>query len=107
MLGDFGIAKVLDNEKDLAKTCIGTPYYMSPELFKYEPYSFKSDVWSLGCVLYEICTFKHAFDASSFNALAVKIMNGKYNKISNKYSSDLRKLICTPLYTIFQSFIII
>ncbi len=93
MLGDFGIAKVLDSTQDLAKTCIGTPYYMSPELFKYEPYDFKSDIWSLGCCLYEICTFKHAFDAKSFQALAVKILKGNYNKISGRYSKELKKLI--------------
>lgn len=62
-LGDFGIAKVLENTKDFANTCIGTPYYMSPELFKNKPYSYKSDVWALGCVLYEICNLRHAFDA--------------------------------------------
>jgi non-specific serine/threonine protein kinase/NIMA (never in mitosis gene a)-related kinase len=39
-LGDFGIAKVLDSTKDFANTCIGTPYYMSPELFKNKPYSY-------------------------------------------------------------------
>ena len=62
-LGDFGIAKVLENTKDFANTCIGTPYYMSPELFKNKPYSYKSDVWALGCVLYEMCNLRHAFDA--------------------------------------------
>jgi serine/threonine protein kinase len=53
-LGDFGIAKVLDHTRDFANTCIGTPYYMSPELFKNKPYSYKSDVWALGCVIYEM-----------------------------------------------------
>ena len=40
-LGDFGIAKVLDNAQDLTSTCIGTPYYMAPEIFRYKPYSYK------------------------------------------------------------------
>ena len=64
-LGDFGIAKVLDSTQQFTNTCIGTPYYMSPELFKYKPYSYKSDIWALGCVLYEMCNLKHAFDAQS------------------------------------------
>lgn len=62
-LGDFGIAKILDSTRELANTCIGTPYYMSPELFKYKPYSYKSDIWALGCIMYEICNLRHAFDA--------------------------------------------
>ncbi len=65
-LGDFGISKVLDGSRDFAQTCIGTPYYMSPELFKNLQYNHKSDVWALGCVLYELCTLKHAFDAQRF-----------------------------------------
>ena len=64
-LADFGIARVLHSEGSLAQTVIGTPYYMSPELVNNEPYSYKSDVWSLGCVLYELASLKHAFDAGN------------------------------------------
>ncbi|EGR30764.1 protein kinase domain protein [Ichthyophthirius multifiliis] len=92
-LGDFGIAKVLDSTRDFANTCIGTPYYMSPELFKYKPYSYKSDVWAFGCVLYEMCNLRHAFDAQSLNGLAVKIMKGSYPPINSSYSWGLRDLI--------------
>jgi serine/threonine protein kinase len=59
-LGDFGIAKVLNSTVELARTCIGTPYYLSPEICENRPYNNKSDIWSLGCVLYEITTLKHA-----------------------------------------------
>jgi len=96
-LGDFGIAKVLDSTKDFANTCIGTPYYMSPELFKNKPYSYKSDVWALGCVLYEMCNLRHAFDAQSINGLAVKILRGSYPPINNTYSKPLRDLITKML----------
>ncbi|VDO61369.1 unnamed protein product [Schistosoma margrebowiei] len=59
-LGDFGIAKVLNHTLDLARTCIGTPYYLSPEICENKPYDHKSDIWALGCVLYEMTTLKHA-----------------------------------------------
>ena len=66
---------------------------MSPELFKNKPYSYKSDVWALGCVLYEMCNLRHAFDAQSINGLAVKILRGSYPPINAQYSKQLRDLI--------------
>lgn len=66
---------------------------MSPEIFKNKPYSYKSDVWALGCVLYEMTTLSHAFDANSLNGLATKIVKGKYPPIHAKYSRFLRELI--------------
>ncbi|CAF4884646.1 unnamed protein product, partial [Rotaria magnacalcarata] len=59
-LGDFGISKILNTTCELARTQIGTPYYLSPEICQQKPYNNKSDVWSLGCVLYEMATLKHA-----------------------------------------------
>lgn len=57
-LGDFGIARVLRNTGELACTQIGTPYYMSPEIMDNKRYNSKTDIWSLGCVLYELLTLK-------------------------------------------------
>ena len=51
-LGDFGIARVLSNTIDKARTMVGTPYYLSPEIIENKPYNFKSDVWSVGVLLY-------------------------------------------------------
>jgi non-specific serine/threonine protein kinase/NIMA (never in mitosis gene a)-related kinase len=67
---------------------------MSPELFKYKPYSYKSDIWALGCVLYELCSQKHAFDAQSLNGLAVKIMKGSYLPVGNTFSKGVKDLVC-------------
>ncbi|XP_041662435.1 serine/threonine-protein kinase Nek5-like isoform X2 [Cheilinus undulatus] len=58
-LGDFGIARMLNNTMELARTCVGTPYYLSPEICENRPYNNKTDIWSLGCVLYELCTLRH------------------------------------------------
>lgn len=73
-LGDFGIAKTLDSTLDQARTVVGTPYYMSPEVCESKPYSYASDVWSLGCVLYEMCALKHAFDAPNIISLIFTIV---------------------------------
>ena len=67
---------------------------MAPELFKYKPYSYTSDVWALGCVMYEICCFRTAFDAQSFQGLAIKILKGTYPPLTQKYSKPMRDIIC-------------
>ncbi|KAM4795378.1 serine/threonine-protein kinase Nek5 isoform 2-T2 [Rhinophrynus dorsalis] len=92
-LGDFGIARVLNNTMELARTCVGTPYYLSPEICENRPYNNKTDIWSLGCVLYEMCTLKHPFEAGSLRQLVLKICRGHYQPLSSKYSYDLRTLI--------------
>ena len=65
IIGDLGVAKLLNQTANMAHTVVGTPYYLSPELCEEKPYNHKSDVWSLGCVLYELCTFKHPFEANN------------------------------------------
>ena len=64
-VGDLGVAKLLNQTQNMAHTIVGTPYYLSPELCEEKPYNHKSDIWSLGCVLYELCTFKHPFEAKN------------------------------------------
>ncbi|KAL0216147.1 hypothetical protein P9112_008331 [Eukaryota sp. TZLM1-RC] len=92
-LGDFGIARVLKSTMECAKTAIGTPYYLSPEICEDKPYNNKSDIWSLGCVLYEMTTLRHAFDANNMKGLVLKILRGVYPPIPSHYSNDLRNLI--------------
>jgi NIMA (never in mitosis gene a)-related kinase len=65
---------------------VGTPYYMSPEICESKPYSCKSDVWALGCVLYELCTLKHAFEANNLLGLVFKIVKDKQDPIPEIYS---------------------
>ena len=62
-IGDLGVARELAQTANMAHTVVGTPYYLSPELCAEESYNHKSDIWSLGCVLYELCTLKHPFEA--------------------------------------------
>ncbi|KAM9533932.1 serine/threonine-protein kinase Nek4 isoform 5-T5 [Guaruba guarouba] len=96
-VGDLGIARVLENQYDMASTLIGTPYYMSPELFSNKPYNYKSDVWALGCCVYEMATLKHAFNAKDMNSLVYQIIEGKLPPMPKDYSPELVEIIRTML----------
>ncbi|XP_064422194.1 serine/threonine-protein kinase Nek4 isoform X3 [Latimeria chalumnae] len=96
-VGDLGIARVLENQYDMASTLIGTPYYMSPELFSNKPYNYKSDVWALGCCVYEMATLKHAFNAKDMNSLVYRIIEGKLPAMPKDYSPHLGELIRSML----------
>ncbi|CAD8150243.1 unnamed protein product [Paramecium octaurelia] len=92
-IGDLGVAKLLNDQNNFARTMVGTPYYLSPEMCEEKPYNEKSDIWALGCVIYELCTFKHPFEANSQGALVLKIIRGRYEPIGQMYSSALGQLI--------------
>ena len=72
---------------------VGTPYYLSPELWEEKPYNNKSDIWSLGWILYELCTLKHPFDAKTQGGLFLKIIKEDYEPISSIYSRSLGDII--------------
>jgi NIMA (never in mitosis gene a)-related kinase len=83
-LGDLNVSKVA--KKGLLYTQTGTPYYASPEVWKDQPYDSKSDIWSLGCVLYEMITLKPPFRANDMNGLYKRVLKGIYPSIPNSYS---------------------
>ena len=95
IIGDFGICKVLKYKDDLTNTSLGTPYYMSPELFKKEEYSKKIDIWALGCFLFELMTFKPPFTGYSIRQLSSAVRNERYSKNIDTltYSKDLKNII--------------
>ena len=92
-LGDFGLSKILDECTDFACTKAGTLHYMSPEFLNEGKYTEKSEIWAIGCILYELCCLNKPFEASNELALALKIRDKKIEPISNKYSSELRRVI--------------
>ncbi|XP_033104672.1 serine/threonine-protein kinase Nek11-like [Anneissia japonica] len=92
-IGDFGISRVLMGTTDYASTFIGTPYYMSPEVLKHEGYNSKSDLWSVACILYEICALQHAFEGQSLMGIMYKIVEGNKPEIPDAYHQNLRQLI--------------
>ncbi|KAJ8610495.1 hypothetical protein CTAYLR_007777 [Chrysophaeum taylorii] len=93
-LGDFGISKVLDRSGELCATNIGTPCYMAPELLDDRPYDYKVDVWSVGCVLYELAALKRAFEARSVPALVKRVIGGPAPRLA---SADLAPLLASLL----------
>nr|XP_025967031.1 serine/threonine-protein kinase Nek2 [Dromaius novaehollandiae] len=92
-LGDFGLARILHHETSFAKTFVGTPYYMSPEQMNRMSYNEKSDIWSLGCLLYELCALSPPFRAYNQKELAEKIREGKFRRIPYRYSEQLNELL--------------
>jgi len=64
-IGDLGVAKMMASAENFVRSKVGTPYYLSPEICEDRPYNNKSDIWSLGCVLYEMCSLKHPFEAKN------------------------------------------
>lgn len=92
-LGDFGVSRVLKNTGELASTQIGTPYYMSPEIMEGKKYNSKTDIWSLGCILYELTCLRLPFDGKSMKNLCHNIINSNPVSPPTSYSSELRALI--------------
>ena len=81
----------------LVYTQTGTPYYASPEVWQDKPYDNRSDIWSLGCVMYEMITLRPPFTASSMQELSIKVKKGSYPSIPKQYSRDLATVIATLL----------
>uniref|UniRef100_A0A8C4MPN3 Serine/threonine-protein kinase Nek3 n=1 Tax=Equus asinus asinus TaxID=83772 RepID=A0A8C4MPN3_EQUAS len=92
-LGDFGSACLLSSPMAFACTYVGTPYYVPPEIWENMPYNNKSDIWSLGCILYELCTLKHPFQANSWKSLILKICQGSMSPLPSHYSYELQHLV--------------
>lgn len=99
-MGDLNVSKVV--KKGLGYTQTGTPYYASPEVWRDQPYDIKSDIWSLGCVLYEMITLKPPFRAEDMASLYKKVLKGNrirydnvgvYPKIPSSYSQDLANIV--------------
>ncbi|KAE9135265.1 hypothetical protein PF010_g2153 [Phytophthora fragariae] len=98
-LSDFGVSKVLttDSSRDTSQTITGTPHYMAPELLEGGAYDCKSDVWSLGCVLYEIATNSPPFTGSALAAVVGKILHSEPPPVSHHYSPPFRALVANLL----------
>ncbi|KAI8616261.1 kinase-like domain-containing protein, partial [Chytriomyces sp. MP71] len=93
-LGDFGLSRIISNpEIDFAKTFVGTPFYMSPELVSETSYNTKSDIWALGCLIYELCALEPPFQSKTQAGLTQKIRMGKIEPLPPQYSGELTATI--------------
>jgi len=88
-IADFGIAKVLSSAHGFAHTLVGTPYYLSPEICQRQLYGCPSDVWAVGCVLYEVCSLRVPFDGQDCKELVDRILRGPLPRIPSTYSGPL------------------
>jgi NIMA (never in mitosis gene a)-related kinase len=90
-IGDLNVSKIM--KEKLSYTQTGTPFYASPEIWRDKPYDFKSDVWSLGVIIYELCQLSVPFKADNIDDLYKKVCRGTYSAIPEHYSRELSALI--------------
>ena len=96
-IGDLNVSKLSKN--NYARTKTGTPYYLAPEVWEDKPYDYKCDIWSLGCIIYELCTLNPPFRGKNFKELFNNIKNGYYKPISSYYGNELKQIIGMMLKT--------
>tara|TARA_Y100001970_G_scaffold294100_1_gene446845 strand:+ start:8835 stop:10355 length:1521 start_codon:yes stop_codon:yes gene_type:complete len=92
-IGDFGISKIIKISTNMSNTIIGTPLYMSPELYKRESYDKKIDIWALGCIVFEMVELIPPFSANTIEKLSRKVKQGKFRKPICNYTTDISKII--------------
>ena len=90
-IGDLNVSKLA--LKGYARTLTGTPIYLAPEVWDDQAYDYKCDIWSLGCVIYELCTLYPPFSGNNYTEIRNNIKSGKYDPISSSYSNDLKQII--------------
>lgn len=101
-IGDFGVSKNMTTDK-FTDTIVGTPYYISPEICEEKPYNKKTDIWSLGIILYEMITGTMPFKANNHKNLVFKILHSQYNPIKRNISSEFISILDLLLLKDYRS----
>ncbi len=92
-LGNFKFVKKLNTEEQFATTILTDTYYMSPEQLEDGVFTSKTDIWALGCLLYEICTFANPFQGNNAFEIGNKIREGKIKSLPTIYKRELNRVI--------------
>ena len=94
-LGDLGLGRFFSSKTTAAHSLVGTPYYMSPERIHEHGYNFKSDIWSLGCLLYAMMHYQSPYDAvyERGDSVALAVQAGKLTFQPSDYSAELEQLV--------------
>ena len=96
-LGDFGVAKLLNRCGEMALTCVGTPSYLSPEICNQRQYNSKTDIWGLGCVIYQLITLRPPFSGRNIHQLLTQILRSPFMPMPGRYSYELRNTVALML----------
>eukprot|EP01041_Mallomonas_annulata_P010772 gene10772-22497_t len=92
-VGDLGVSRQISDDTMMLETMYGTPLYLSPELVDNQPYNDKTDVWSLGVLLYEFCALRSPFCAKSMSALCQAIKSGVTEPLPHQYSNTMKGFV--------------
>jgi len=92
-VGDFGVSRSLENTNAFAQTAIGTPFYIAPEICQGKLYNWSSDVWSLGCLMYQMLTDEVPFQSSDFSVLMKRITSCEYTPLPDSIDPEIRELV--------------
>jgi NIMA (never in mitosis gene a)-related kinase len=92
-LGDFGVSQMLISTTAEVRSVMGTPYYLSPEICMGRAYAGPSDIWALGCILFEMCTLKVCFQGEDLREVLGNIIQARIPRVSSVYSRELRRLV--------------
>eukprot|EP00949_MAST-11_sp_MAST-11-sp1_P002572 g2572.t1 len=96
-VGDLGVGREMSKETHFLSTFYGTPLYASPELCESKPYDERTDIWSLGVLLYELITLRHPFQGANLIALGQAIRNAEYEELPGDCPEPLRHLVAAML----------
>ena len=77
----------------MATTCVGTPYYLSPELCMGSPYGAKADIWAVGCIAFELLALRLPFEATNIAMLVMRIVQGQRGELPSSTSPDLARVV--------------